>query len=88
MFATGNTTKTFPGLSGLVNINNGTSAEFTLVFPVSTRYKGTNPGNIGIEMSNISYYDVFADSSVALHANMFTQYKWDIAPVTTLVTLE
>lgn|GEM_PF-5928007 len=78
----------FTNLSGLVNITNGTSAEFTLVFPVSTWYKGTNPGNIGIEVANITYYDVFSDSSEAVHTDMFTSYKWDIAPITTLVTLE
>lgn len=84
----GNNTLTFSNLSGLVNITNGTNQEFTLVFAVSNRYKGTNPGNVGIEMSNISYYDVFSDSTTALHSNMFTSYKWDIAPVTTLITLE
>jgi hypothetical protein len=45
-------------------------------------------GNIGIEVSDISYFDVFSDSSEATHNNMYTNYKWDIAPVTTLVTLQ
>jgi hypothetical protein len=39
-------------------------------------------------MKDISYYDIFSDSSETLHANMFGLYKWDIAPVATLVTLQ
>ncbi len=86
--ATGNNTPTFSNLSGLVDITDGTYQDFTLVFPVSTWYKGTNPGNIGIEMNDINYYDVFTDATTALHSSLFGLYKWDIAPVTTLVTLQ
>lgn len=80
----------FPNLSGLVSITNGTSASFTLVIPVASWYIGTNSakGNIGLEMADISYYDVFSDSTEAIHANMFTSYKWDIAPVTTSAVVE
>lgn len=59
-----------------------------LVFPVSTWFAGTVAGNIGIEVANISYYDTFTDGTTAAHANMFGSYKWDIAPITTLITLE
>lgn len=84
-----NLNKTFTALSGLVNITKNTTQEFTLVFPVSTWYVGGNPGNIGIEVSNISYYDVFANGSEKVHTNMMSAwfYKWDIAPVSTLFTL-
>jgi hypothetical protein len=39
-------------------------------------------------MNDIDYYDVFTDATVAAHAGLFTNFKWDIAPITTLVTLQ
>lgn len=36
----------------------------------------------------MGYYDIFTDGSSMLHPAMFGSYKWDIAPVSTLVTLE
>lgn len=83
-----NGTATFPNLSELVNIANGTTASFTLIIPVSNRYIWANLGNIGIEINNISYYDEFSDASVVLHSNMFDSYKWDITPVTTLAVIQ
>ena len=83
-----NLDKSFANLSGLVSITNGTYQDFTLVFPVSTWYAGTVNGNVGIEVSNISYYDTFTDGTTLLHADMFDSYKWDIAPVSTLITLQ
>ena len=86
--ATGSDTLVFPALSGTVNITNGTYADFVLEFHVSDWYHSGNPGSIDIEVANIDYFDVFSDASTALHPSMFTNYKWDIAPVSTLVTLE
>lgn len=94
-FATGLNNLIFSGaslslasLSGLVNITNGTYQDFTLVFPVSTWYANTVVGNIGIEVTNMGYFDTFTDGTSILHPAMFDSYKWDIAPVSTLVTLE
>ena len=75
-------------LSGTVNITNGSYQDFTLVFPVSTWFAWTVQGNIGIEVNNMWYYDTFTDGTSILHPSMFNSYKWDIAPVSTLVTLE
>jgi len=61
----GANTFTASNLSGTVNITDGTYADFTLVFPVSTWFAGTVAGNIGIEVANISYYDTFTDGTTA-----------------------
>lgn len=83
-----NGTATFGGLTNLVNITDGTTANFTLVIPVVNRYKSTVKGNIGVEVNNISYVDTFSDSTEKTHADMFTTYKWDIAPVSTAAVIE
>lgn len=80
-------TMTFAGLTQ-ANLVNGEAKEFTLVIPVSNRYKGTNPGNLNVEVSNVSYADTFSNGSTQAHNTMFGSYKWDIAPVTTLVTIK
>lgn len=81
-------TATFPGLSTLVNITDGTTASFTLVIPVANWYKTTVKGNIGIEVANISYIDTFSDATEVTHPEMFNTYKWDIAPVSTSAVVE
>ncbi|MEI8091117.1 MAG: hypothetical protein WCG98_02470 [bacterium] len=83
-----NGTATFPGLSTLVNITDGTVASFTLVIPVANWYKSTVKGNIGVEVNNISYIDTFSDATEVTHPEIFTTYKWDIAPVSTSAVVE
>lgn len=78
---------TFAGLTQ-ANLVDGEAKEFTLVIPVSNRYKGTNPGNLNVEVSNVSYADTFSNNTTQAHNNMFGSYKWDIAPVTTLTTIK
>lgn len=84
----GNTdTLVFGSLGSTVNISNGETKMFTLVMPVTNRYKSTVNGNINLEVSNLSYTDTFSDTTTAAHNDMFGSYKWDIAPVSTLASL-
>ena len=83
-----NGTAIFDWLSTLVNITDGTTANFTLVIPVSNWYKSIVKGNIGIEVNNISYIDIFPDATENFHSNIFTTFKWDIAPVSTSAVVE
>jgi hypothetical protein len=42
---------------------------------------------MNVEVSNLAYYDVL-DGVASQHPAMFTNYKWDIAPISTLVSIK
>lgn len=71
---------TYNSLSN-VTITNGTTQVFTLVMPVSNWQNAAgNAGSVTAELTNFTYQDQFSDATTALHTNMFTNFRWNIAP--------
>jgi len=72
---------TFDSLLSTVNISDWETKTFILAMPITTWMKSTVYGNVNVELTNITYADTFNDTTMKSHADIFTTYLWDIAPL-------